>query len=41
MAISGVFTFACTTIQLFDVMGKHRNAVAALATHSGKGRPAA
>jgi hypothetical protein len=41
MAISGVFTFACTIIQLFDVMGKHGNAVAAFATYSGKGRPAA
>ena len=37
MAISGLFTFACTTSQLFDVMGKHRKAVAALRTQSAEG----
>lgn len=30
MAISGLFTFACTTGQLFNVMGQHRSIVAEL-----------
>ena len=30
MAISGLFTFACTTGQLFNVMGQHRGIVAEL-----------
>jgi len=30
MAISGLFTFACTTGQLFNVMGQHRDVVAKL-----------
>jgi len=41
MAISGLFTFACTTSQLFDVMGKHRSVVAALTRHSRKQQPVA
>ena len=30
MAMSGLFTFACTTGQLFNVMGQHRGIIAEL-----------
>jgi len=36
MAISGLFTFACTTGQLFNVMGQHRAIVAELTSKREK-----